>query len=85
MEEVLASSDDRNRYELVDGELLETPAPAQRHEIVVFRLADLVYQYLLAYPGVAQALFSRGEVIWGPAEYVQPDLFVVPAHEVTGD
>lgn len=84
VEEVLAFPDDGNRYELVDGELLVTPAPGQRHEIVLFRLADLVYQYLGSVPGVAQAFFSRGDVIWGPGEYVQPDLFVVPKHEVTG-
>ena len=28
---------------------------------------------------------SRGDVIGGPGEYVQPDLFVVPADQVTGD
>jgi Uma2 family endonuclease len=85
VEEVLAFPEDGSRYELVDGELLVTPAPAQRHEIVLFRLADLVHQYLVSFPDVAQAFFSRGDVIWGPDEYVQPDLFVVPAHQVTGD
>lgn len=85
LDEVLAFPDDGNRYELVDGELLVTPGPAQRHEIVLFRLADLVYQYLVPFPRVARAFFSRGDVIWGAEEYVQPDLFVVPAHEVTGD
>jgi len=85
VDEVLAFPDDGNRYELVDGELCVTPAPAQRHEIVLFRLAHHVYQYLAAVPGLAQAFFSRGDVIWGPGEYVQPDLFVVPSAEVTGD
>ena len=84
-DEVLAFPDDGNRYELVDGELFVTPAPAQRHEIVLYRLAVPVYQYLASFPRVAQAFFSRGDVIWGPDEYVQPDLFVVPAHQVTGN
>jgi len=85
VEQVLAFPDDGNRYELVDGELLVTPAPAQRHEIVLLRLSVLVHEYVASFPGVAQTFVSRGDVIWGPDEYVQPDLFVVPALEVTGD
>jgi Uma2 family endonuclease len=69
----------------VDGELLMTPAPAQRHEIVLLRLSVLVHEYVASLPGVAQTFVSRGDVIWGPDEYVQPDLFVVPAQEVTGN
>jgi Uma2 family endonuclease len=84
-EEVLAFPADGNRYELVDGDLLVTPAPSQRHEIVLPRLAIPVYQYVASIPGVAQTFFSRGDVIWGPEEYVQPDLFVVPMREVTGN
>jgi Uma2 family endonuclease len=85
VDDVLAFPEDGNRYELVDGELLVTPAPAQRHEIVLPRLAIQAYQYVASLPGVAQTFFSRGDVIWGPGEYVQPDLFVVPVHEVTGN
>ena len=85
LDEVLAFPEDGNRYELVGGELLVTPAPAQRHEIVLPRLAIQVYQYVASFPGIAQTFFSRGDVIWGPGEYVQPDLFVVPAREVTGN
>jgi Uma2 family endonuclease len=85
VEEVLAFPDDGNRYELVDRQLLVTPAPAQRHEIVVVRLAFCVEQHLRSFPGAAIMFVSRGDVIWGPGEYVQPDLFVVPADQVTGD
>lgn len=85
VDEVLAFPDDGNRYELVDGELLVTPAPAQPHEIVLIRLSAQVYQYLDPLADGAQVFFSRGDVIWGPEEYVQPDLFVVPRNEVTGN
>jgi Uma2 family endonuclease len=34
---------------------------------------------------VPASSFAPVDIIWGPREYVQPDLFVVPAHEVTGD
>ena len=85
VDEVLAFPDDGNRYELVDGELLVTPAPAQTHQIVLGRLFHHLQSYLEAYPNVAIAFFSPADIIWSATEYVQPDLFVVPAGEVTGD
>lgn len=85
VEEVLAFPDDGKRYEVVEGELLVTPAPGQPHEIVLGRLFVEVYDYLAPFEKIAQVFVSRGDVIWGPEEYVQPDLFVVPRGEVTGN
>lgn len=34
------------RYELVEGDLLVTPAPTHRHQRLVLRLALLLYPYL---------------------------------------
>jgi len=66
------------RYELVDGELLVTPAPTRRHQRIILQLALLLQSYL-----TRQRL---GEVCLGPAELklvsgerYEPDLFVVPA------
>ena len=39
VDEVLAFPDDGNRYELVDGELLVTPAPSMPHQLVLGELA----------------------------------------------
>jgi Uma2 family endonuclease len=65
------------RYELVDGELLVTPAPSGRHQRIIFRLAQLLAPYL--------AEHKIGEIFLGPAELrlvtgerYEPDLFVVP-------
>lgn len=65
------------RYELVDGELLVTPAPSGRHQRLVFRLAQLLLPYLTEH--------KIGEIFLGPAELplvtgerYEPDLFVVP-------
>ncbi len=33
----------------------------------------------------AEVFVAPADIIWGPEEYVQPDLCVVPADEVTGD
>jgi Uma2 family endonuclease len=85
VDEVLAFPDDGNRYELVDGELLVTPSPAQGHQIVLGDLFARILTFLQTRPPVARVFFAPADIIWGPQEYVQPDLFVVPAHEVTGD
>jgi len=66
------------RYELVDGELLVTPAPSHRHQRMILRLALRLQPYLMRH--------AIGEVFLGPAELklatgeiYEPDLFVVPA------
>jgi Uma2 family endonuclease len=85
VEEVLAFPSDGNRYELVHGELLVTPAPSQRHQSVVGELHYALRSYLEAFRRRARVFVAPADIVWGPGEYVQPDLFVVPAHEVTGD
>jgi Uma2 family endonuclease len=85
VDEVLALPDDGNRHELVDGELLVTPSPAQRHQLVLGDLYAGIRAYLRPHSHVARVFFAPADIIWGPDEYVQPDLFVVPAGEVTGD
>lgn len=66
------------RYELVQGELLVTPAPSPRHQRLVFHLALLLQRYLTTH--------ALGEVLLGPCELrlamgerYEPDLFVLPA------
>ena len=83
--EVLGFPPDRNRYEVVHGELLVTPAPSQVHQIVLANLYDRLRDYLRAVPNDARLFFSPADIIWSETEYVQPDLFVVPAAEVTGN
>ncbi|MSR01550.1 MAG: hypothetical protein EXR94_02235 [Gemmatimonadetes bacterium] len=45
-EQVLALPDDGNRYELVDGELLVSPAPRWVHQTGVKRLLFLLDPYV---------------------------------------
>ena len=64
------------RYELVDGELLVTPAPTGRHERIVAELFALLREYVMAN--------RLGEVRFGRARITadsrfEPDLFVVPS------
>ncbi len=77
---VRALPDDGNRYEVVRGELLVTPAPRPWHEVVAGRLFEAVQAYLREEP-VGYAFGSRSDISWGSDTLVQPDLFVVPLEQ----
>lgn len=70
--------DDGNRYELLDGLLLVTPAPAPGHQIVVSRLVATLSNYLRA-PG--HHVYTPGAVQIEPNVHLEPDILVVPASE----
>ena len=71
--------DDGSRYELLDGVLLVTPAPALRHEVVVAAIVRALNGYLS--PDLA-LVFSRGSVEVEPNLHLEPDVLVVPAEEL---
>ncbi|MGH7518979.1 MAG: Uma2 family endonuclease [Gemmatimonadales bacterium] len=77
---VRALPDDGNRYEVVRGELLVTPAPRLWHQEIVLRLAEALREYLRREP-VGHLLCSPADISWGPDTLVQPDLFVVPLEQ----
>ncbi len=85
VEEVLAFPEDGNRYEVVHGELLVTPAPRPRHQLVLQRLLVLLHGYLEGAPRRAEVFPSPADISWGEELLVQPDLFVVPRDQVTND
>ncbi len=75
-EEVRNFPDDGNRYEVVHGELLVTPAARRRHQFVVGRLHLAIGNYLAA-NGIEGVLLSPADLSFGPDTLVQPDLFVL--------
>jgi Uma2 family endonuclease len=77
---VRAMPDDGNRYEVVYGELLVTPAPRPWHQVVIQRLLVALDKYLERQP-VGLVLASPADISWGPDVLVQPDVFVVPREE----
>ncbi len=82
---VRALPEDGNRYEVVHGELLVTPAPRLWHEEVAARLQERVRDYLRREP-VGLAIGSRSDLSWGLKDVlVSPDLFVVPLAEARKD
>lgn len=70
--------DDGNRYELLDGVLLVTPAPLYAHQIVIGRLQFVLESYLRG-AGLARVV-SPGAVEIAPKTHLEPDLLVVPSH-----
>ena len=78
---VRALPEDGNRYELVFGELLVTPAPRLWHQAIVGRLHEALSAYLRRYP-VGQTLMSPADISWTPDTLVQPDVFVADLAEV---
>jgi Uma2 family endonuclease len=69
--------DDGSRYEVVDGELLVTPAPVRRHQRMVGQLFRLLADYV-EQAGLGEVLCSPADIGAGDRTLVQPDLFVVP-------
>lgn len=68
--------DDGNRYEVVDGELLVTPAPRYDHQDAVAQLWRRLDDYLQIVL-VGHATISPADVELDPHTLVQPDVFVV--------
>jgi Uma2 family endonuclease len=77
---VRAMPDDGNRYEVVYGELLVTPAPRPWHQVVVQRLTLALGKYLER-EAAGLVLSSPADISWGPDVLLQPDVFVVPLEE----
>lgn len=76
-DQVRALPPDGNRYEVVHGEFLVTPAPRLVHQELVGRLLVALRRYLEDEP-VGHALLAPADISWDPDTLVQPDVFVVP-------
>jgi len=76
---------DGNRYELVDGVLLVTPAPRPLHELVRHRLLRSLHLYVAAHAPTMGVFASESEITWGERKtYLQPDVYVTPEAELLG-
>ena len=77
-EMVLALPDDGNRYELFDGELLVTPAPAGPHQVAISFLWQALQPYVSG-QGLGIVLTAPADLSLGGDQLSQPDLFVMPS------
>jgi len=84
LEEVRAlrnSTTGGTRYELVDGELLVTPAASGIHQLAVQLLCAALYPYVRV-QRLGLASLAPRDVDPEPDRSVQPDVFVVPPDEI---
>ncbi len=72
---------DRNRYEVLDGELYMTPSPSLRHQRVVQRLTMVLSQYVEA-SGSGELLFAPLDVLLTETNIVQPDILFLSSSKV---
>lgn len=68
--------DDRNRYEIIGGELFVSPAPPVRHQLILVKLVSVIHQFLEERKkGIG--LCAPLDVFLSYYDVVQPDLLVV--------
>jgi Uma2 family endonuclease len=73
------------RYELIDGELLVTPAPGSIHQIAVTEIWSILDAFLQR-EAVGLALVSPADLELKRGTITQPDVFVVPrTTRIAGD
>lgn len=69
---------DGNRYELVDGELVVSPAPAPAHQAVLSALYEALGPYVRS-TGLGRVLWAPADLELEPGQVNQPNLFVLPS------
>ena len=73
-ERARALPDDGKRYEVLDGVLAVTPAPAWKHQHVVFALARQLDAYLRA-NRLGRAIVAPADVEFSSTRLLEPDVF----------
>ena len=69
--------DDGNRYEVLDGELLVTPAPSAVHQQIVAWLSERITPFVAEHR-IGRVHQARSVMVDGPKRQVEPDLMVLP-------
>lgn len=77
IEDLARFPDDSQRYELVEGMLIVTPAPGDVHEVVLHRLHMALGNFLD--PTSAAYIVGRSEIERGVDTHLEPDLMVYPS------
>jgi Uma2 family endonuclease len=74
--------DDGNRYEVIDGELLVTPAASPLHQYVSFRLAMVLHAYVQRH-GLG-VMLPDVDLLFQTGQFLRPDILVVPTSSRPG-
>jgi len=68
--------DDGQRYEVVGGELLVTPAPGAGHQVIVTQLVGELWDYLKPHGLANQLLTGPADITFADDTLLEPDLLV---------
>ncbi len=74
--------DDGNRYEVLDGEVLVTPAPSPHHQKVIQRLLFELLEYVEGRE--VGWVFQDVDLLFQTGQFLRPDLLVVPSEGRAG-
>ncbi len=80
IERFRALPDDRNRYEIIDGELFVTPSPSFPHQDAIGILFSRLHSYAVA-SRVAHVLAAPADVEYDEHTVVEPDILAMPLRE----
>ena len=80
VERVLALPEDGNRYEVVDGELLVSPAPTLLHQRAIGALYLILHAFVTR-ERIGCVYLAPADIEFDHRTLVQPDLFVAPLVE----
>lgn len=69
--------DDRNRYEILDGELLVSPSPSLNHQELATQFLERLRAYLAEHC-IGSAVIAPADVTFSDDTVVIPDVFVIP-------
>ena len=72
---------DRNRYEVIEGELHMTPSPPLAHQNVVIELGSMLRQHVSA-SGLGKVYVAPLDVVLTETNVVQPDILFLRAARV---
>src|SRR5262245_62143933 len=74
--------DDGNRYEVIDGEVLVTPAPSPRHQRIAFLLGMKLEAYVAGER--LGLILLEIDLLFFTGQFLRPDLLFVPEHARAG-
>jgi Uma2 family endonuclease len=69
-------SEGSTRYEVIDGELVVTPAPTTRHQRIVAKLLSRLFAFAEAHD-LGQAFPAPLDVLFAEGDYLEPDVVFV--------
>jgi Uma2 family endonuclease len=75
-EDLEAIPPDRNRYEIVDGELFVTPAPIPLHQRIVGNLFGWLWQHVRQ-QRLGEVFVAPLDVVFGAGTALEPDLIFI--------